>query len=85
MKIRIEVKDRAEGDAIQLALGDPETRAFVVIVGTLLPFSDRAKRRILEFVADSATDPETPVRFRIERAGEHRNSVTGAIPLASGE
>lgn len=53
MKTSIEVKDRAEAAAIQAALQDPETRAFVVIVGNLLPHTRRTQKRILDFVTDS--------------------------------
>lgn len=53
MKIRIDVTDRAEGEAIRAALHDPETRAFVVTLGTLLQLpSDRARERVMRFVAD---------------------------------
>jgi hypothetical protein len=54
-------------------------RAFVVIVGTLLPFSDRARKRMLDFVGDSITDPHSPVSVRIESNGD-RHAVTGQVP-----
>lgn len=66
MKTTIETKNRNEADAIKRALEDPETRAFVVIVGTLLPFTDRARRRVLDFVADHVSDPDSPVRAHVE-------------------
>jgi hypothetical protein len=53
---RIEVEDRAERNAIETALSDPEVRAFVVVVGNLLPFSPRARARMLSFVGDSLAD-----------------------------
>jgi hypothetical protein len=53
MKALIEVKDRKEADAIRTGLEDPSVRAFVVVTGVLkmLP-SDRARRRVLQFVID---------------------------------
>lgn len=53
MKIRIDVKDRREGESIHAALADPEVRAFVITMGVLraLP-SDRARERVLRFVDD---------------------------------
>jgi hypothetical protein len=53
MKATIEVKDRKEVEHIRAALDDPATRAFVVVMGalSLLP-SNRARRRVLTFVAD---------------------------------
>ena len=53
MIARVEVKDRTERNAVEVALADPEVRAFVVVVGTLLPFSQRARERTLSFVSDS--------------------------------
>ena len=52
MKTTIEVKDRKEADLIKTALGDPATRAFVQVVGALLPLSPRARQRVMNFVAD---------------------------------
>ncbi len=54
--IRIPVKDKAEGDNIARALNDPTTRAFVVIVGVLLPLGDRARTRVLSFINDKADE-----------------------------
>jgi hypothetical protein len=82
--IRVEVKDKSEGEAILAALQDPETRAFVVVVGTLLPFSDRRRKRVLEYVADSLSDPESPLSLRMESNGQGRHHLTGAVPIASG-
>lgn len=62
MKATIQVKDRKEADAIRRALDDPTVRAFVLVMGALstLP-SDRAKQRVLGFVADSlAEEQEQP-------------------------
>lgn len=54
--LKIQVKDQSEADAINTALSDPATRAFVVIVGTLLPFGERARTRILSFVNDKLNE-----------------------------
>lgn len=53
MKTSIEVKDRREGDAIRAGLEDPVTRAIVVVTGLLLGLpTDRARRRVLDYVTD---------------------------------
>lgn len=53
MKIMLDVKDAAEATAIKTAMQDDVTRAFVVIVGTLMQLpTDRARRRVLRFVTD---------------------------------
>jgi hypothetical protein len=46
--LRIKTKNKSERHAISTALDDPETRALVVVVGTLLPLSDGARGRILD-------------------------------------
>lgn len=58
MKTTIEVKDRKEADAIKTALEDPTTRAFVVVVGTLLPLTIRERKRVMTFVADKLEDEQ---------------------------
>lgn len=58
MKATIEVKDRKEADLIKAALDDPKARAFVLIVGALLPLSQRARARILNFVTDQLAEEE---------------------------
>lgn len=89
MKISITVKDRAEKEAIERAMSDPQTRAFVVVVGTLLPFSDRARRRILNYVADRVEEDGTskPVNFSIEgpggaaETGDDETQMSGHVPV----
>lgn len=78
--IHIEVKDKTEGDNIERALNDPMTRAFIVIVGVLLPLGDRARTRILTFVNDKLHDDAG--RITIESAGD-RHDVEVAAPLSS--
>lgn len=52
MKATIDVKDRNEGNAIRDGLQIPTMRAAVIIAGLLLPLSDRARKRVLDFVVD---------------------------------
>lgn len=53
MKTTVEVSSRAEAEAVKAAMEDPTTRAFVVTMGTLLQLpSDRARKRVLDFVRD---------------------------------
>lgn len=53
MKTSVEVQSRDEARAVQAAMSNPEARAFVIVVGTLLQLeSDRARRRVLLFVSD---------------------------------
>lgn len=48
MKMTIDVRSREEGDAIRLAMEDPETRAHMVITGLLLQLPDmEARSRVL--------------------------------------
>lgn len=62
MKVAIEVKDRAEADAIRVGLSDPVTRAIVVVMGVLMALPDnRARQRVVEYVADRLNvDVEAP-------------------------
>ena len=53
MKVSLTVKNRDEACAVQTAWDDPQIRAFVLVVGTLLQLpSDRARLRVLQFVTD---------------------------------
>lgn len=57
MRVAIEAKDRKEAEAIRHALADTEVRAFVVVVGTLMQLdSDRARQRVMTFVADTLAE-----------------------------
>ncbi len=62
MKIAIDCADRNDANAIKAAMADAEVRAFVLVVGTLMPFTGRARARILHFVADAVTDPNPAMR-----------------------
>lgn len=69
MKTRIDVKDRNEAEAIRRALAHPETRALVVVMGTLLALeTTNEQRRCLAFVADKLADEVprfTPARHQL--------------------
>lgn len=60
MKATIEVKDKAEREAIRAGMADPAVRAFVVVMGALaqLP-SDRARSRVMQFVRDHFDEQDT--------------------------
>lgn len=66
MKVTTEVKDKGEADALRAAMDDPTTRAFVIVVGTLLPLGHNTRRRILQFVSDKLSDEEQGAKVRIE-------------------
>ena len=50
-------KDKHEADAVRTAWGDPLTRAWIVVMGTLqqLP-SDRGRQRVLRYVLDTVEE-----------------------------
>ncbi len=53
MRTQIEVATRAEARQIRRGLTDPQVRAFVKVMGTLLALpSDRSRERVLRFVDD---------------------------------
>lgn len=52
MKASIEVKDRQEAERIRTALADDATRAFVNVMGVLLPLSERGRQRVMNYVND---------------------------------
>ncbi len=57
MKIRIDVATRREGDAIRAGLTDPQVRAFVTVMGTLLRLpSDRSRVRLLRWITDKTDE-----------------------------
>lgn len=59
MRTPIEVTNRREAAALRRALADPTVRAFVLIMGELLALpTDRARRRVLTYVMDKATELE---------------------------
>ncbi len=76
--IQISVKDKTEGEAIERALTDPMTRAFVVIVGTMLPLGDRERTRILTFVNDKLNDEAGRVTIE-SRGSRHHVEARGSV------
>lgn len=51
MKATIQVKNRAEAEAIQSAMGDPVMRATVVVVGVLLQLKPEERMEALSIVS----------------------------------
>jgi hypothetical protein len=72
MKANIQVSDRKEADAIRAGLDDPAVRAFVVIVGILLPLSDRARKRVMTYVTDRLEEQD---EVRAEAAGNGQQAT----------
>lgn len=56
MKATIEVTSRQEADLIKTALDDPMTRAFVQVVGAILPLSPPVRKRVMTFVEDKLAE-----------------------------
>ncbi len=67
MRMWIDVQDRHEAAALRRGLADPQVRAFVKVMGTLVALpSDRARERVLRFVDDhfEEVDPAYQSVFR---------------------
>lgn len=64
IKVEVFAKDEREAEAIRRAMQESDVRAFVIIVGTLLPMSTRARERILDFTADYLDDNNEKVPVR---------------------
>jgi hypothetical protein len=59
MKTTIDVANRKEAEQIRRGLTDPQVRAFVKVMGTLLDLpSDRARERVLRFVDDQLDEAD---------------------------
>ena len=56
MKVAFDVKDRAEGDRVKVAMGDETARALMTITGALMPLSVRDRKRVLAFVESGFED-----------------------------
>jgi len=65
MKVGINVKDKSEGERLNIALRDEAARALMNVVGALMPLSARDRHRVLAFVESSFDDrsalPQGPV------------------------
>lgn len=79
--LRIPCKDKTEAESISRALEDPATRAFVVIVGTLLPFGQHARTRILSFVNDKLDEEAGRVTIETRTEAESGMHIMGKIPV----
>ena len=64
MKASIEVTDRREAEAIRTGLEDPTVRAFVIIMGLLLPLPQRSRKRVLEYVTDRLDEEDETQQAR---------------------
>lgn len=84
--VKIECKNAEEKESIERAMSDVSTRAFVLIVGTLLALpSDRARTRVLSFVADKLDEAQGSIRMETsfkagEESGAHSVRVVGSRP-----
>lgn len=59
MIARIQVKDREEARLLETGLQRPDVRAFVKIVGALIPLpSDRARARVLRYALDRVEEEQ---------------------------
>lgn len=57
MKTAIDVENKREGELIKQALADPETRAYVNIIGAFITLpTDRARQRTLTMVTDKLAE-----------------------------
>jgi hypothetical protein len=54
--LKVKVKNNAEFEAIKRAMEMQDVRAFVLIVGLLDPFSQRARQRIINFAVDTVDE-----------------------------
>ena len=59
MKAKITVSNRREAALIRQGLKDAPTRALLKIIGALVPFPQRSRIRILEYVEDRLADSES--------------------------
>ena len=54
MKVTVEVANRQQAEAVRRVFADPQTRALVLVIGTLLGLpTERARERVLRFTADA--------------------------------
>jgi hypothetical protein len=56
--VRLPCRSQLEADAILRAWQDPELRAFVLIVGFLLPLDSNARERIVRFTRECLEDDQ---------------------------
>jgi hypothetical protein len=58
MKATIQVNDKREAEAVRVGLEDPAVRAFVVIMGVLMPLTPRARARVMQYVTDKLDEDQ---------------------------
>jgi hypothetical protein len=68
VKVAVDVRDRAEGDRLKVALEDETTRAVMNVMGVLLPLSSRARDRVLAYLAESFEQVDLEARVRSSAA-----------------
>jgi hypothetical protein len=68
-----------EAQRMQRALEDPMVRAFVSIVGAMLPLSDRARTRVLTFMNDKLDEEAGAITIESHARGGHDVTVTGTV------
>jgi hypothetical protein len=74
-KVSIEVKNKREAEAVKRAMADEAIHTTVVVCGALLQLSsDRARARVLNFVADHLDEEKTTV-WTQGREGPERKSL----------
>ena len=71
MKVSLEVRDKQEAAQLRTVWEEPMGRAFINVVGALLPLGDRARTRVLEYVNDALD--EDAGRVRIETRGDRHH------------
>ena len=77
---RIPVEDRKAATDMERALEDPAMKAFVLIVGALKPLSQRARQRVLSFVADKLDEDSARLTITTDERGRHDIEAAGELP-----
>lgn len=72
-------KTPEEAANIQRALDQVEVRAFLSIVGVLLPLGARGRRRTLEFVNDVMDEDNGRIRIETYGDGQHAVEASKAV------
>jgi hypothetical protein len=68
----LEVQNEAEGAAIKTAMKDPATRAFVLVMGSLLPLDQAARERVLTFTQSKLASSRQKERDASAREAKRR-------------
>jgi hypothetical protein len=76
--VRLVCKNPDEAANIQRALDEPEVRAFLGIVGVMLPLSQRGRTRVLQFVSDKLNEEAGSVRLETTN-GQHQLEASRTV------